>query len=400
MSAFLLFITALILCILARLFNLASIPEKPSLYCSDSKFLDAILRVCPSFSEIYTPPSLWGRSGHLQTIIHGIIGRIHCPLLKNERSIVVLPDGATVSFDIYQSSVPHSEKNDCTLAICPGIANSSESLYIKTFVENAQLNGYRCAVLNHIGVLSDVKLSTPRIFTYGGTEEFNQMILYLLRVFSNTTVILVGFSLGGNIITKYLGEKRKRSDRLICGISVCQGYDAQRAQPLLIQWENLRRLYLWVITETMKGLLARYQDILLQKDVKQRYGLDEKKIFAAQTLVEFDELYTRRVGGYPSLAAFYKDNSCATYMNGISIPMLFVNAADDPLVPPNLWAAPKRFVDTHKQCAFVLTKHGGHLGYFEGGCIYPKRETWLDRVSIEFANAISSMHSQEFFAKY
>jgi abhydrolase domain-containing protein 2 len=57
--------------------------------------------------------------------------------------------------------------DDFTLAICPGIGNTSESVYIRTFVHYAQCHGYRCAVLNHVGALGSVKVTAPRIFTYG-----------------------------------------------------------------------------------------------------------------------------------------------------------------------------------------------------------------------------------------
>lgn len=57
--------------------------------------------------------------------------------------------------------------DDITVAICPGIGNSSESVYIRTFVHYAQCHGYRCAVLNHIGVLDSVQVTSSRIFTYG-----------------------------------------------------------------------------------------------------------------------------------------------------------------------------------------------------------------------------------------
>ena len=58
-----------------------------------------------------------------------------------------------------------------TLVICPGIANSSETSYIRTFVTYAQTHGFRVAVLNHLGALSSEKLTAPRIFTYGNTVK-------------------------------------------------------------------------------------------------------------------------------------------------------------------------------------------------------------------------------------
>lgn len=60
-----------------------------------------------------------------------------------------------------------SVTDDVTLAVCPGIGNTSESVYIRTFVHYAQCHGYRCVVLNHLGALSSVAVTAPRVFTYG-----------------------------------------------------------------------------------------------------------------------------------------------------------------------------------------------------------------------------------------
>lgn len=57
--------------------------------------------------------------------------------------------------------------DDVTIAICPGIGNTSESVYVRTFVHYAQCHGYRCAVLNHVGALHTVPVTAPRIFSYG-----------------------------------------------------------------------------------------------------------------------------------------------------------------------------------------------------------------------------------------
>lgn len=57
--------------------------------------------------------------------------------------------------------------DDVTVAICPGIGNTSETVYIRTFVHLAQSMGYRCAVMNHIGALPSVEVTSSRIFSYG-----------------------------------------------------------------------------------------------------------------------------------------------------------------------------------------------------------------------------------------
>lgn len=61
--------------------------------------------------------------------------------------------------------------DDITMVICPGIGNHSEKHYIRTFVDYAQKDGYRCAVLNHLGALPNIELTSPRMFTYGETKN-------------------------------------------------------------------------------------------------------------------------------------------------------------------------------------------------------------------------------------
>ena len=174
----------------------------------------------------YTPPRLWGYSGHIQTIIQGAISRLHCPLVNGRRHFMKAPDGATVTYDYYHPIELNSVNNSVILAICPGICNSSESVYIRRVVYHAQLEGFRVAVLNHIGALKTLPITSPRIFSYGNTIDYNMMVDDLLKRFPMNRMICVGFSMGANLVTKFIGEA-PRPDRIIAGISICQGYDAK-----------------------------------------------------------------------------------------------------------------------------------------------------------------------------
>ena len=64
------------------------------------------------------------------------------------------------------------------------------------------------------------------MFSYGNTSDYDGMVQDLVKRYTCTKVICMGFSMGGNIVTKYLGENRKRPDNIVAGISSCQGYDA------------------------------------------------------------------------------------------------------------------------------------------------------------------------------
>lgn len=68
--------------------------------------------------------------------------------------------------------ITHTQTDDVTVAICPGIGNTSETVYIRTFVHLAQSMGYRVAALNHIGALPSVEVTSSRIFSYGKCFEY------------------------------------------------------------------------------------------------------------------------------------------------------------------------------------------------------------------------------------
>lgn len=115
----------------------------------------------------YNPPTLWGRNGHLQTAVYGVLGHASLKRTFDQRHQVQLSDGTTVTFDVFERTRAHTSGLDYTLALCPGICNSSESNYIRTCVHNAQENGYRCVVLNHLGALANIPLTSARIFSFG-----------------------------------------------------------------------------------------------------------------------------------------------------------------------------------------------------------------------------------------
>nr|CAD7257836.1 unnamed protein product [Timema shepardi] len=411
MSTALLAAIAVILCILFRILNVNSQPQKPTLYCKDLSFLDTILKIAPLLQEQYIPTRLWGFSGHVQTIVHSIIGRVRCPWPIGERCELLLRDGTTLTYDVYQSlDQSHEGKiglyvcfellvlfhfsDDFTLAICPGIGNTSESVYIRTFVHYAQCHGYRCAVLNHVGALQSIPVTAPRIFTYGHTGDYNDMLKNILENYSNTKIVCIGFSLGGNLVTKFMGENdRSRSPRIIGGISICQGYCAIEGTKWLLNWQNFRRFYLYVMTESMKTIILKHRHVLLSEEVKRRFNLNEREIIAAATLPELDDAYTRKVHNFNSVGELYKWSSCINYLQDINIPMIFINARDDPIVPEPLLEPMRAFAAQHTNTLYLELAHGGHLGFYEGGLVYPNPVTWLDRALVALVGSLALAHA-------
>ncbi|XP_070496963.1 abhydrolase domain-containing protein 2 [Chironomus tepperi] len=381
---------AIIFIVIFKLLNVNSSPQKPKLYCKDELFKDRIMKICSAeLTENYIPTRLWGFSGHVQTILQSLIGRVKCPWSLGDRIYISMPDGSTLTYDLYQPlNLTHDE--DITVAVCPGVGNSSESVYIRTFVHYAQCHGYRMAVLNHIGVIDSINVTSPRIFTYGHTDDYAAMINSLVKKFPTTHIISVGFSLGGNLVTKYLGEKNvPKPANIIGAVSICQGYDANTATQCLLKWQNFQRFYLYVLTENVKSIIMKHRNVLLNDEVKRKYNLNEREIVASATLPDLDEAYTCKIHNFPSTQALYSWSSCINYLKNIEKPIIFINSVDDPLVPEILLRPIREFAESHPKVLYIETQHGGHLGFYEHGLINPNPLTWLDRILVSLLGGIA-----------
>lgn len=372
-----------------------SADETDGNFFTDNLDLIALFEQCPILEEVYTPPSIWGRNGHLQTATYGLLGHYLLKRTFDKRHFIRLHDGMTATFDVFEPIATHPIDVDLTLVLCPGIANSSESNYIRTCVHLLQEHGFRCAVLNHIGVLKDVPLTSDRIFSYGGSGEMEAMFRTLITIYPQTYFIGVGFSMGANVLTNCLAKLESRvSTRILLGISVCQGYSAINGSSSLMEWESGRRIYNYIITENMKVLLRRNFSMAVQPHV--RSGLvNERHLWSATSLHWLDECYSRRVHGFSSLEDYYEQIACIQHIPYIQIPMVFVNALDDPLVPYRLWQPIRDLCESHPRHAFVLLKHGGHLGFLEGSSLNPRSITWLDRFILQLAEASSAQIASE-----
>ncbi|RXM96526.1 Abhydrolase domain-containing protein 2-A [Acipenser ruthenus] len=340
----------------------------------------------------YIPPLLWGKCGHLQTALYGKMGRVSSPHPIGLRKFLAMHDGATATFDLFEPLADQCTGDDVTMVICPGIGNHSEKHYIRTFVDYAQKQGYRCAVLNHLGALPNIELTSPRMFTYGCTWEFAAMVGYIKKTFAQTQLIVVGFSLGGNIVCKFLGENHTNQERVLCCVSVCQGYSALRAQETFLQWDQCRRFYNFLMADNMKRIILSHRGMLFGESSNKRPRMmedaDLSRLFTATSLMQIDDNIMRKFHGYDSLKEYYEKDSCVHYIHNVNVPLLLVNTSDDPLVHPSLLTIPRTLAEKKENVIFALTLHGGHLGFFEGAVLFPQPLTWMDKVIVEYANTI------------
>ncbi|XP_043100563.1 monoacylglycerol lipase ABHD2 isoform X3 [Puntigrus tetrazona] len=330
---------ATVLYVIVRCLNLKSPTAPPDLTYQDTTLNHFLLKSCPVLTKEYIPPLLWGKSGHLQTALYGKLGRVSSPHPFGLRKYLPMQDGATATFDLFEPLADHQSG--------------------------------------------------------GCTWEFAAMVGFIKKTYPQTKLIVVGFSLGGNIVCKFLGENRTNQERVLCCVSVCQGYSALRAQETFLQWDQCRRFYNFLMADNMKKIILSHRSVLFGVGSTKMMDADLSRLYTATSLMQIDDNIMRKFHGHNSLKEYYEKESCVHYIHNINVPLLLVNSGDDPLVHNSLLTIPRTLAEKKENVIFALTLHGGHLGFFEGAVLFPQPLTWMDKVIVGYANTICQWEKQK-----
>lgn len=147
----------------------------------------------------------------------------------------------------------------------------------------------------------------------------------------------------------------------------------------------LKNIYSKAMAKNLRTLLWRHKE-QFSHDTR----LDWSALFGNphQTLYEFDSLVTRVLGGFKSTEAYYRYASSNQYASSIAVPLLSIGAEDDPIIDPA--TVPYSLAEKNPYLVFATTKHGGHLGFFEG-LFRPRR--WVGKPIVEFLREVEKADS-------
>lgn len=314
----------------------------------------------------YSPPR-WLPGGHAQTIwpitIKGPV-----PPYRRERWET--PDGDFIDLDWIDPAsavTPISPAATMstmvpTVVLFHGLEGSSLSPYARHLMSAVHERNWRGVVIHYRGCSGEPN-RLPRAYHSGDTPEID-WVLRRLAGAHLAPLLVVGVSLGGNLILKWLGEQGEAANTLICAAAaVCPPHDLAAVSRYLQRGVN--RLY-------SRNFLATLIPRALAKSQRFPGLLDSGRIARVKTLRDYDDLVTAPLHGFRDARDYYAQSSAKPFLLAIRAPTLVLNAANDPFLPPAYLPA----LDEVADCVQLdIHAQGGHVGFVAGRI--PGRLDWL-----------------------
>jgi predicted alpha/beta-fold hydrolase len=313
----------------------------------------------------YTPNFIF-RNKHINTAFKTLLYNQN---ITYNRKRINTPDNDFLDLDF---STNNSES--CVIAL-HGLEGSSKSKYIISAIKFLNANGIDAIAVNFRGCSGELNYQ-PYSYHSGKTDDLNLVIDYVIKNYTYKNIFLLGYSMGGNILLKYLGERVNVNSILKGGIAFSVPCDLKGSSEALSSKQN--KLYLNRFLKTLKNkalkTLNRHPNLNLSKE----------KIINAKNFEDFDNAVTAPLFNFKDANDYYLKNSSIHFIKNINISTLIVNALDDTFLSESCY--PFKICKNNKHVMFETPKYGGHVGF--NTSIIPHKNTWSEKHILQFINSI------------
>ncbi|WFD25191.1 hypothetical protein MNAN1_000157 [Malassezia nana] len=385
--------------------------------------VDMIGRSCPSLcGSTAATAAWWLPSGHAQTIWSSIADFSNVDRVEYKRKVIMVPDGGIISIDTAPVSLAEPDMDDTrpTVVILHGLTGGSYESYVRNCVSKLSKpkeeggHGMRCVVVNYRGC-ANTPLTSAQLYSACKTTDFSSALLLLTRMFPKSPMIGMGFSLGGAILAKYMGEAGSRTP-LIGAVTVGAPLKLDSTS-VALESTYLSMVYAYALGSNLEALERKHIDTLalspdlwdaLEKVFRTKIHPDKNRPIAKYelrdpkrgTLRFMDHIITCKVGGlptpygdfpFPSAEAYYTHSSPLHLLHRVARPMLALSADDDPVVPISTHQDTIKNIQNSPNVVLAHSRCGGHLGWFAGR----SGERWIYQPIGEFVDVLCETFAQQ-----
>ncbi len=315
-------------------------------------------------------PAWWLPGPHLQTLgARWLRSKLEVPFYRER---LELPDGDFVDLDFAFGPLRTGGQRSPVVLVLHGLEGSARSGYAKELyrslrdleIDSVGLNFRSCSgTLNRLA----------RLYHSGETEDLGWVLRLLAQRYPERRRGIVGVSLGGNVLLKYLGESGEDARAYIeAAAAISVPFDLSAGASCLLRPRG--RLYAAHLLRKLRRKIEAKRGMLPP-------AVDVSRAFAARTFREFDDAATAPLHGFAGAEDYYRRSSCSRFLDEIRVPTFLLHSADDPFLPSTCIPRPAVRANPHLVAAF--TTRGGHVGFVSGN--RPFRPTfWAEREAARF----------------
>jgi predicted alpha/beta-fold hydrolase len=313
-------------------------------------------------SSTYRPP--WGlANGHLQTILPVLFRRV-API-TGERERIATPDGDFLDLDWNRN-----QRSQSLVIITHGLEGNSANASVQGMARAFHRAGWDTLAWNLRGCCGEMN-RLLRTYHSGAWEDLQCVIDHASTGYRN--IVLVGFSIGGNLTLKYLGDHGTAIHPAIKG-AVAFSVPCDLASSALVLESRINSIYM---NHFLRDLRRKIRD----KASTFPKGICTEGLDRIRTFRKFDGTYTAPLNGFLSAGDYWTKASSKPSLRGIAVPTLLINALNDPFLGSECF--PREEALVHPHLYLELPESGGHLGFLTRGDEY-----WSETRAVEFCKKV------------
>lgn len=304
-------------------------------------------------------PAWWLPNKHLQTMGAKWLNR-HISIQTIDETLT-LPDGDFA--DLTWTEKPTPDNTKPIIVLLHGLHGSKNSHYIKGMFQAIQKQGW-IGVLIHFRGCSGRPNRFAHSYHCGFTDDIHYFTNYLTEHYKHCKFAIIGYSLGGNVVAKFLSEAPNAP--YAAAIVVCA--------PLHLKSCSSK------ISQGTSKIYQKYLVDMLKQATKEKITLNlidnitENDLDDIITLREFDNTVTAPLHGFENADDYYQQSSARDLLPLIQTPSLFIHAKDDPFL---CHQSVTSLENLPNNITFEISNHGGHVGFISGSNIR-KPHYWLE----------------------
>lgn len=332
------------------------------LYYKKSRLGVLLVKKCKGLSQTFVP-CFWACNAHLQSLLPWVL-----PQTETEfsREYLQMADKGIVALDWAVVDERTLVKDSPVLIIIPALPQTTSDMW--SLCVYALSRKFRPVVFLRRGH-GQTPLTTRRLQTFAEVGDFEEAVIFISRTYPNAHICAVGISSGSSLLLSYLGELGNNSN-LKSAVCISPCYDAETYFKGKI-WQPYNWLYTW----KLKSLLRQHPS--LRECINYDYAME------SQTVKDFEErVFMKLNPQYYSAEEYWRLNNPMRNVANVSVPVLCVNALDDPVCPKEV--IPFSLFKTSSNFFLLTTEKGGHCGFLENTIPTP----WTNSLICDYIDTI------------